>query len=478
MRAARLFALSALALSTLASSPLTARPVSQEGPLANDTFLPGHGEASAAFERGDELYRAQAAAPTHSRSELESTFDAWRAAVLASPTGAAVPPPRPAELPGLPPRHSLGVEEALLLRLEGLTGAELAIFSSRFRELARGALRSALGSQGPAADESQQRDFPALAALEREYPATAAACRAALALADHALERGRPSAAGTWLGRASRHLALVSKAERADLEGTATQDPTDKAEEGSSLFSTGALESALERRREHLAELTPPAPGPAWAKASSLAASATRPLTSSRTRGMRQLPIRSNVQPGLTVLGDGSLVVQARGQVFVFPAGRRPFVMEPWKFIGGQSSPPPPESGSASSGRWPLYPLDLGAATDPRSQGRQRALLVCGRSSANSDNCLVAIEFSALMPVGLPLWTFASTQTPDKGGHSTTDALGPGRWEWEPGPIVLDELVLVQARQAASGDGSASVKSHLVALERDTGALIWQRFLA
>ncbi|MDP6370321.1 MAG: hypothetical protein QF615_11980, partial [Planctomycetota bacterium] len=356
MRAARLFALSALALSTLASSPLTARPVSQEGPLANDTFLPGHGEASAAFERGDELYRAQAAAPTHSRSELESTFDAWRAAVLASPTGAAVPPPRPAELPGLPPRHSLGVEEALLLRLEGLTGAELAIFSSRFRELARGALRSALGSQGPAADESQQRDFPALAALEREYPATAAACRAALALADHALERGRPSAAGTWLGRASRHLALVSKAERADLEGTATQDPTDKAEEGGSLFSTAALESALERRREHLAELTPPAPGPAWAKASSLAASATRPLTSSRTRGMRQLPIRSNVQPGLTVLGDGSLVVQARGQVFVFPAGRRPFVMEPWKFIGGQSSPPPPESGSASSGRWPLYP--------------------------------------------------------------------------------------------------------------------------
>ncbi len=496
----------------------------QEGPLANDTFLPVDEAASAAFARGDEHYltHASGGAGGASAGQLERAFDAWRDAVAGSPVGAAVPPPGGAPwapgvggingsngppgakgtngapgatgapgangtpgangapgangtpgaagapgangVPGasdLPPRHSLGVEEALLLRLEGLPSAQLARFAERFSGLANAALEAALRREpAPAAGgQGGSHRFPAaadLAALERAFPATEGAVRAALALADGALERARRSAADTWLRRAARNLALASAA-------------------GPSL---ARLTAAIERRRRHLEALSPPAPPEAWTLVDGLRAGGSLSLTSSRSRGRQQLPIRGNVQPGMTALADGTLVVQVQELAFFYPPGRQPFAVAPRQGLHRPDHPLPPESGTATTGRWPLYPLALYRPGEPLPDRRQVVLLVAGRSASRGDNALLAMELSAEMPVAMPRWTFSGSGGQPRGtrDHSAAEALGPGRWEWEPGPLLLDDLVLVQARQASSG--SASVKSWLVALERETGAVAWKLFLA
>jgi hypothetical protein len=426
-------------------------PAGQEGPLANDTFLPLNERAAAAFTRGDEIYTAQAGAGDE--RQLERAFDSWRQALVLSVTGDAVPPPSAGE--DTSPRHSLGVEEALLLRLAGLPPAERALFSERFTVLAQSAFRFALAATG-------STQVARLADLEREYPATVAAVRAALALADRALETGRPSAARTFLERAARHRRLAGEDEAAPGSGP------------------GDLAAAIERRRACLTELLPPPASEDWARVDRLEHAGSRVLRTNRTRRMLPLPLRGNVQPGRALLADGTLITQDRERAYVIPPHRPAFAFQPWKYVSRREEPLPPETGSAATGRWPLYPLALNGPADIARGEQPRFLLVAGRSAAVGDNALVALDLSPNAPIARDLWTFSGSVGPARGEgqRSTEKALGTGRWEWEPGPVLSDTTVLVQARQAASEGASDSLNLWLIALAKDTGEVLWKRFLA
>jgi len=412
-------------LATLAQSELPG----DEGPLRNDAFVPVAAEAVAELELGDREWE---------RGRPVEAFDAWQRALERSQVGEGVAlrsqDPRAPYIgrdpDGTHARRTEGVAVAVLRRLfaqdEGARGA----WRARFEPSAEARLL-----------EAETRP-DALAALERAYPLTAGAFRAALRLADQALERADSEAALTWLERAERH-------------------------------ASGAAESsALRARRDFARELEPgePPAADAWQEALDLELESALPLEGrvAVPRSLEPAPLGRGIEPGLAFLADGSIVVQspylliridAQGRLGRFPLS---------DLLGTPARLFP--FASRGSGGWGLLP-----ATDGF-----RVALVVGRSSPAHANVLACVTFDAQgFPV--PQWTLSSETGLRRGGAEDGElVLGEGRWDFQPGPLVVGGRLFVQARQVADDEGEGGARGDrvfLLALDLATGAVLWERFV-
>lgn len=392
--AALLFALAPVA--GVQEDPLR-RPAPQgEGALGNDVFLPISERAAAELDP---------AGPA---------FDAWRSALAESEASDSVPAPRGTE----------SVDRAVYRRIQAGGEKLIAQWRERFEPLAETARKAALSSP------------PLLARVARDWPLTRAAARAALGLADRALEEGDEGTAAIWLERAAAHA-----------------DPGDRD-----------LAAALERRRSMLGA-TRPAEPTAWTQ---LELEANVDLVSPDEP-------REGIRPGLVFLEDGRTCVQGLDTLHLiaedaqsrsFPL--RAFVRQfGWSWI---------EPFVEERGTWILQP-----ATDGR-----RVVLVAGRAARTRGNALLMLDVSAERGEPRLSWSYSDGGFRGEmaGARTLAETLGPGVWEFEPGPLFMGNTVVAQLRQWTSEDDEpasvdeSALKAWCFAFEADTGLPKWKTLLA
>ena len=448
-----------LAAAVLCVAGFAAHQGEGEGALSNDAWLPTDEDAARLLAAGDgELARRLAASPNSPASELVAGLDAWHDALVGSAPGAAVPLALPtaatedAWTPNDPDgtfaRRSEAVEVAVLRRL-ALVAPELrAAWSERFGPLAADRLSRARG------------DARALAALERELPATLGAARAALTLFELALEAGRTGMAAGWLQRAEEHAALLGE---------------------------GAPFDAIARRRALLDTLTAPAPKEAaWESARELTLLRSVPLVAAG----RQAPPETAGAPGLAFLADGRIAVQDALRTWIVDPGGAARSFQAWKLAlarGFEVPAPIAEFGEvwrtlpASDGEllylvegragWRLFEVDPALS---RVGGPRTNLLVC-----------VAPPRALRLP-GLRWCVGAAGHLgPDGVLTPLEEFLGPGVWEFQPGPAVAGSLLVVAARQWLREEREGRVvlvapgeaRSFALAFDRSDGRLVWKRSL-
>ncbi|MFN0007097.1 MAG: hypothetical protein ACKVXR_04245 [Planctomycetota bacterium] len=388
-----------LALAAVASGqedPARRSSPQGEGALGNDVFLPTSDRAAQALEQAG------------------ADFEAWRNALAESGATDCVPAPRGTE----------SVDRAVFRRVRS-GGAELiAAWRERFEAPAERARRETRG------------DPRLLARVARDWPLTRAAARAALGLADRALEEGNARSAASWLERAAAH------ADRGDRD----------------------LLAAIERRASATGG-GPSGQPSAWTQLA---------LESSVALAPPGEP-REGIRPGLVLLEDGRACVQGSdalhlvgedGQARSFPL--RSFVREfGWSWI---------EPFVEERGTWILQPA---------SDGR-RVAVVAGRAARTRGNALLLLDVSAGKREPKLAWGYSDGGFLGEisGSRTLAETLGPGLWEFEPGPLFAGDTVVAQLRQwtsendeAASVDES-SVKAWCFAFEADTGLPKWKTLLA
>ncbi|MEZ6013942.1 MAG: hypothetical protein R3F49_02405 [Planctomycetota bacterium] len=466
-----------------------------EGALRNTTPLPSDPTVVAALRQGDAAY---ARAGTDSGA-LNAAFDAWRSALSGSALGAAAP----AVDPGAPPalfsdpdgtlgRRAEGAPEAVLRRLNELSQADLTRWRERFEPEAAAALAIAASWSAPRSPYGAPQKRPqtrpltgpaeALGRIERDFPLTEAAARAALGLADLALERGRAESARVYLARARRHAACLA----------------------SDATARGRWDAAITRR---VAALTPEprrsgagrAQGaPAHGSTGTGTTPTLTPLRLLRIEGARRsglAPLGRDVQPGLAVLADGALILQTPRALALLDrdaAGGAPegdIHIEPIENLvdlGGGALLTAP-----SAGGWPLLPATDGA----------RIALVLGRGAPGRrfrdlplparGNVLAVVERGVDRQRPQLVWQFGDLgrlRRDESPPPPTEPILGPdgapwgGGFEFQPGPVIADGAVFALARRLAdpTDDAEALPRADTLRLfrfELATGDLTWWRDL-
>lgn len=418
------------------STSLAAVVAAQSGVRDDEARFPRDLEGEGAFDRGatvqldtraaEEFARGDAlwAALAHpaSSAELAPVFDAWRGAlaesapsVLVQAVATALEP----DVDGSLERRSEGVERALERRLERLVDAERAAWSERFGALALEAFRAAGGNE-----ERLER-------VARDHPRTRGALRAHLALCDLAFERGATLLARTRLERARSALDVAS-----------------------------SDEAAAHARRSRLLD-----------EAAPLARVAPRDAGLARAAGFGdvttiELPLETSARwivPGIAPLAGGGCVVQHDGILHVLRDGaaqgfdaRTACEAErvAWPDAFGSERAP-----------WPCEP----------AVESTRLAIVAGRANEGDGNALAVFELEG----GAPRFAWARTHDAWAVAGERRDVageLGAGRAEFQPGPRIVGDLVLVQVRLAPSVDGEEERAEALcVAFDLGTGALAWRR---
>lgn len=405
-----------------------------EGPLRNDAFVAVSEVAQEALRAGDDAWFAATAADTVSANDA---FDAWRRALVESLPGDAVrlvvegAPTRWPDPDGSHGRRTEGVVYAVLRRLGLLPATARAEWTARFEPLAEIALAGA------------GADVARLARVERDHPLTTGAARAALRLSDIELERGHPDTALTWLERAQRHL----------------RDRT---------VEPGLIGAFAARRTTTLAIRGPvtEAGRAAWRTTRSLTLRyAERIDGGGRASPGSSVALGRDIEPGLCFLPDASAVIQTVGGLIRIeaPSPASPARLRIGRFglrdlIGeGIASP----YSSESSGGWPMLPA---------AHGRSVCLVV-GRARPGRGNQLTCIDFDSVGLASLR-WSVSS--------DSDVELPQEGTWEFQPGPVVVDDRVFVQARVEPDDAGSttdAGESVWLLAFAASDGTLAWSRFL-
>ncbi|MCB9914996.1 MAG: PQQ-binding-like beta-propeller repeat protein [Planctomycetes bacterium] len=422
-----------------------------------DAWVPVDPIAAATLARADgELERALAGG---AGAELAWTraFDAWGEALRESEPGVLVDlgprdergEPRPALDALLPdPDHGAlrkqeAVEYAVLRRLEALPRPRAA------RRGAPGASRAQRGAAGRAEDARARAAD--LARREREYPASEAALRAAVERFELELEAGRPAQAASWLTRAERHARLV--------------DPE--------RFAAG-----LARRRAALdaLEIAPAAPAPVWPDARELVPERLHPLV---LPDLRKVPAMARIDPpaGLAFLADGRRAVQTSDRVWLLGAGVEDRSYQPWA-PAREHGWPWPVTAERPGRDWPLLP-----ATDGED-----LYLVAGRADGTTSNLVQRARPPRELEIPELRWTLGGDglYVGDARVADLEALLGPGLWEFQPGPLLVDDLVVVQARQwsQVEQDGLRQVnapgeaRGWVLALDADSGRPRWRRLVA
>lgn len=453
--------------------PLILAP--QEGPLANGAFQPIAEQAWELLSAGDTLLvelQAESSTEPLDPGRLGRVFDSWQRALAASEPGDAVPGDRVLG-EDLGARCAVGVEEAVLRRLEGLRADEREAFRARFEPLAA----ASAGSE-----------------CERLYPGTRAAAEAALQLGDEAAELGWQQRANTWWQRAARHARLSGL------------DP---------------LAAAAERRRAWLDGSTVEAPDPLRG-ATSLGVSSSHAIEGFLVRpdALRRVPLGRGMRLGAAALADGRLLVQGPRRGFLYDGaalrgGARPGMVDFEALVDRDFRTLSPFA-APSAGGWSLLP----SASDEALS----AVLVVDRGEPSRTVGGVVTpargnRLMALSPAGGiggalgVLWAREGSRVLGPAG-AAGDLLAATP-EFQPGPLQLEGLVLVAARlmgdaptpgtaeaqgtaearelppgdASSEGDGSAGPAEvpraltgvegdlWLLALSSSTGAVEWSRFL-
>ena len=414
-------------------------------PFQASTFVPVHAEAKEALARGDRsLQRARAEDAERYWAEA---LDAWRTALDLSATGDLVPllvqdegDEVWSDVDGSFEHRTEGVAVAVLRRLSLLPESERARWTARFDELASKRLTEA-------------RSVTALLArIERDFPATSAAALASLRLADRELEAGALQTAHAWLERGRTHIGLGA--------------------------GQASLLASFERREAFITELSPPPSPAAWRTATSLKLEREIDL---HTRSSGNRPEGEGFDRGLiqggVFLADGRIVIHHPAAVFVVDESGAGPIFEPRKLLENF----PRRSGAtfAPGGQaWPLSP-----ATDGED-----LFFVLGRAIvAGNTSAICRLSPPAATGEAAHLRWVLSTQ-----GHSGSDGiitpleefLEPGTWEFQPGPVVFESLLIVQARQwlpvesgAATSVDTSRPRCFALALDVQTGLPVWTRFL-
>lgn len=410
-----------------------------EGPLDNDSYLPVDSAAEAELARGDQAFsealRLSAGADARAiTTAWTATCEAWRNALVRSQIGESASP-RPVVKPGdTSPwstaesgvdRFTEGIEEAVFRRLDALPQAGQLVWRERFSALAQEQLQHA----GAAVAE--------VARIERELPATQAAARSALLLAEIAFERGEPAAARRWLVRARRHIATLG-----------LEEP---------LIESGI---AL---RERLLLSSPAAEDKTWQHATTLEFIAGRALETTKNLNTRTRPLGAGPQAGMAFFGSDRALVQTPSDLWIL-SGAKAELSGPFDNNALLSTLNLHVQASVAPGNSPGWRLD------PSAQGSS-AVVVVGRSLAGQPNVLACVDFDSGDSEPKLRWAIeaARAPTPDAAADRSDE------YEFQPGPLWSDGLVIVMMRRASSTSGERELE--LRALDPNSGALIWRTYL-
>jgi outer membrane protein assembly factor BamB len=449
-----------------------------EGPLDNAAFLPVHEAANAALARADSriataglLTRQIDASGERAWTEV---FDDWHSALRDSRAGEMVAPePRDGALARPSPwpdadgtsdakldRRRDGVEAAVLRRLAAIAPQARALWRARFEPLAEQRLQRA------------GNDVAELATIERIFPATLTAARAAIRLSDVELERARPDAASTWIERARAHAA------RLDGNGTSLEP---------------ALASRAQAIERELSASIPSDESALWRTATHIAPVSEVLID----EGAAHYP-HAAFDPGLGLRAgmcflDGG---KARSR-FRRSSSARASIKSGWCWSSSRaarasrsplrrncSSPsacnPPNGSGPIEPPGWPLLPASDGRAI----------VTTIGRCDAAQllPNSLACVEFegnaaSATTPTLDLRWAWYGGKRVAGPGASESEPLEGATFEFQPGPLLRGGDVFALVREfvappkkdaPALADAGSEIKSSVVALDLATGALRWK----
>ena len=470
------------------ATPRLATP--DEGPLRNSTPLPDQQVAATALRTGDEAWGASLSASEADRESARvRAFDGWRNALLLSSAGDGIrlladPDARQGWLPDPRETHARRSEDAAVAvqrRLAAISPGARSAWVARFAPGADAALRREL---------SRETVSPAgLAEVERTFPGTSAACRAALALADLELEEGRPVSATVWASRATRH---------AELGGDAWGG------------SAGDLALAAVARRQRtiasqaastfVGDHTRPQAAFPSADADAGAPPALRLEEYFRISGIDRTPkevFGRGLGSGLAFFNEGSLLVQgAYGLMLVSPEN------DGWKVharggveeIFGTNRPL--VRASASAGGWKSYPASDGeyaALVFGRGDRRRPFLDIEVPPAGNMLGLLRHRPKERSLDTEWVLRDGYQVRRPAPKPQSTDEPVPPlvsgdgrmvagwdfGRgWEFQPGPVMVDDSIFVLARGV--GDSTHEGSDHadevrLLSIHAESGDVQWSR---
>jgi len=424
-----------------------------EGPLENDAFLPTSKSAEEALTRGDRsLEQSRKAEASENDGEAlrheTAAFEAWREALERSARGESV---WFAAEAAEERRLTLGVERALERRLLALPPGGRARWSGRFEDLARSAV------------ESAGVDAERLADAARRHPGTFAAARAWTKLGDLAFEQGwseRARAAWrhatetvAWIGEDAQALSRGLESRASRLLG---------ATSGDSSRPESALDSATEIRATGAVNLPDPA---------------------ARLAPFRPPGPNTGVRPGLALLSETRLAVQTASSVHLvrideWDRPRVEIVFRPSDLLPKVYLDLDARIGRRPPG-WPLLPAardgDLalvvgrgGDATNAR-EGEPNALFLIRPDGGNATEGELGLRFPSLR------WAIVGNERFAEGeeGRPIPELAELAGIVFQPGPVLTEELVVVQARR-----GSGDFESWLFAFERRAGDLRFKRLVA
>lgn len=447
------FAFDTRAFAQGSSSALPPLELFDERPFSNDTFVPVSRDAEQLLARGDRAWIEVSQRDPNAPVPAEA-LDRWREALTrvgeTALVRAALGDERDEKLPWPPdPRGErehrfLDVERAVLERLHAVdarsSGASrgFAEWDARFDALAANALAAAGANE------------LALERVAREHPRTLSAARARVKLADLALERGELDA-----GRAALGLASADLGARDDARAIALREAIGRRcaafAEPRSLDSPSVTHVSARFTRAERIELAP------WSD------------------GVRREE-HTRVYAGFARSARGAWIVQTpRELVTLGNPGKRVEIAP--LLEAARATPPDAFADRASD--WVHAP-----GVDASS-----AVLVCGRTTDESDNALLAVDLAS----GKALWCWSgdgcwSASEPGAASDSKplrANVLGAGRVEFEPGPLVLPDRVLVHVRcwpSPAAGQPAvispARFESWVCALDLRSGAVISRTLLA
>lgn len=457
----------------LLSSPASAQLSPQPLPTTRGVQLPLREEAAEALVRGDRACLLALEGGPAAEGRWTEAFEAWHSALVESAPGDAVPvgPRLPQGERNREPlleraaalwpdrdhsfaRRTEAVEVAVLRRLAGLEPERRAPWTRRFEGLAAERLgegRATLeAGQGPAR----------WARVERLFPATRAALAAAVARFELDFEAGRPRQAAAWLERAERHGALL---------GLAPEDPWTRGLEG--------RRAVLDREL-----LAPTRSAPPWTRASLFRPEPDGGHTLTRPGFAKPRALaRVEGQPGLCFLDDERVAVQTTGTVWVLDPRDEHRIFEPWR-LAEELGQPIASSLSRTGRGWPFFPTGRG----------DDLFLVSGRADREAGNLLQRVRTPRHIELPVAVWSLGGAGlvqrdplTDEVRRLPLEEVLEAGLWEFQPGPLLVEDLLLVQARQWSllERDGRREVGSPgearvwLLALEAASGAPHWKRLL-
>jgi outer membrane protein assembly factor BamB len=444
-----------------------------EGDLGNDSFQPFQADAELSFQNGaDLLERARATSDT---GLLGRSFELIREAIARSTTGEGVRIAEDAASP-MSGRLLVGIEERVWMALHLLSEDEQVAWDRRFADLSAAAF-----GRGD------------LRACERNFPGTPSAVRAALRLADEALEVGRPEDAQMWCLRAARHLAFLDTWTDHDAALTAMKARQLVADRAQRKATASFGASALELPTSWVDATSIPTPlaipfeylMPEEDPFLSGLSGTSRPRSSERGPGL-------GVRPGLAVLDESRIAIQTGSGVHLIDlaASRRQAVFDPAelveKVLGRVGRPRAARKGGAPG--WPHLPLTVPSLLP----GGDGLVLVTGRHDPlRGPNAILCVDLpkgeksgeaggedldladASEAPVQTR-WILSGNRLWSHGNLIVNPILQElGECEIQPGTATVGDRLFVSVRTL---DGE--VRSWLLALDLASGTPLWKRLLA